>query len=67
MGTHRPRVLVLADVGSPSYHVGDEAVGQAAAATSVPLALASTIAGTRGAYGFDDGADAVMPPVPSRG
>ena len=32
MGTHRPRVLVLADVGSPSYHVGDEAVGQAAAA-----------------------------------
>ena len=44
-----------------------DSVGQAAAATSVPLALASTIAGTRGAYGFDDGADAVMPPVPGRG
>ena len=44
-----------------------DSIGQAAAAVSVPLALVATIAGTHEAYGFDDGADAVMPPAPSRG
>ena len=44
-----------------------DSVGQVAAAVSVPLALVATIGGARGAYGFDDGADAVMPPAPSRG
>ena len=44
-----------------------DSVGQTAAAVSAPLALVATIGGERGAYGFDDGADAVMPPVPSRG
>ncbi|MGK2348635.1 copper transporter [Actinomyces sp. W5033] len=41
-----------------------DSVGQAAATVSVPLALAQALAGGRGHYGFDDGADAVMPPVP---
>ena len=44
-----------------------DSVGQVAAAVSVPLALVATIGGARGAYGFDDGADAVMPPAPGRG
>ena len=38
-----------------------DSVGQVAAAVSVPLALAQTIAGTTGSYGFDEGAEAVMP------
>ena len=38
-------------------------VGQIAASVSTPLALASTRAGTTGHYGFDKGAEAVMPPV----
>ena len=37
--------------------------GQIAASVSTPLALASTRAGTTGHYGFDKGAEAVMPPV----
>mgnify|MGYP002741335804 FL=1 len=40
-----------------------DSVGQIAASVSTPLALASTRAGTIGHYGFDKGADAVMPPV----
>ena len=40
-----------------------DSVGQIAASVSTPLALASTQAGTVGHYGFDKGADAVMPPV----
>ena len=44
-----------------------DSVGQTAAAVSAPLALVATIGGARGAYGFDDGADAVMPPAPGRG
>ncbi|MBE6481124.1 MAG: copper transporter [Actinomyces ruminicola] len=40
-----------------------DSVGQATAAVSVPLALAATAAGTVGSYGFDDGADAIIPPV----
>ncbi|WP_017178815.1 copper transporter [Actinomyces timonensis] len=44
-----------------------DSVGQASAAVSVPLALAAVLAGTQGAYGFDDGATAVMPPIPSKG
>ena len=38
-----------------------DSVGQVAAAVSVPLALAQTIAGATGSYGFDEGAEAVMP------
>ncbi|MDO4244176.1 MAG: copper transporter [Actinomyces sp.] len=38
-----------------------DSVGQSTAAVSTPLALASTAAGTIGAYGFNDGADAVIP------
>ena len=40
-----------------------DSVGQIAASVSTPLALASTRAGTSGHYGFDKGAEAVMPPV----
>ncbi|WP_103062094.1 copper transporter [Actinomyces qiguomingii] len=40
-----------------------DSVGQATAAVSAPLALAATAAGTVGNYGFDDGADAIIPPV----
>ena len=40
-----------------------DSVGQIAASVSTPLALASTRAGTIGHYGFDEGAEAVMPPV----
>ena len=40
-----------------------DSVGQVAASVSTPLALASTRAGTTGHYGFDKGAEAVMPPV----
>ena len=40
-----------------------DSVGQIAASVSTPLALASTRAGTMGHYGFDKGAEAVMPPV----
>ncbi|WP_314158211.1 copper transporter [Actinomyces oris] len=40
-----------------------DSVGQIAASVSTPLALASTRAGTTGHYGFDKGAEAVMPPV----
>ncbi|WP_147681413.1 copper transporter [Actinomyces ruminicola] len=40
-----------------------DSVGQATAAVSAPLALAATASGTVGNYGFDAGADAVMPPV----
>lgn len=40
-----------------------DSVGQVASAVSVPLALASTAAGTRGHYGFDEGASATMPPL----
>ena len=40
-----------------------DSVGQIAASVSTPLALASTRAGTIGHYGFDKGAEAVMPPV----
>ncbi|RJF44636.1 copper transporter [Actinomyces sp. 2119] len=41
-----------------------DSVGQAPAAVSTPLALVATEAGTVGHYGFDQGATAVMPPVP---
>ena len=41
-----------------------DSVGQVAAAVSTPLALVSTASGTKRHYGFDKGADAVMPPVP---
>ncbi len=41
-----------------------DSVGQAAAGVSVPLALAGVLKGDTGHYGFDDGADAVMPQVP---
>lgn len=41
-----------------------DSVGQAAAAVSTPLALASTASGAKGDYGFDKGADAVVPPIP---
>lgn len=40
-----------------------DSVGQATAAVSTPLALAATDAGTRSHYGFDEGAQAVIPPV----
>ena len=40
-----------------------DSVGQIAASVSTPLALASTRAGTTGHYGFDKGAEAVIPPV----
>lgn len=40
-----------------------DSIGQATAAVSTPLALAATAAGTVGNYGFDDGADAVIPPI----
>ena len=40
-----------------------DSIGQIAASVSTPLALASTRAGTIGHYGFDEGAEAVMPPV----
>ena len=40
-----------------------DSIGQIAAFVSTPLALASTRAGTTGHYGFDKGAEAVMPPV----
>lgn len=40
-----------------------DSVGQATAAVSTPLALAAAAAGTTGAYGFDSGAESVMPPV----
>ena len=40
-----------------------DSVGQIAASVSTPLALASARAGTTGHYGFDKGAEAVMPPV----
>ena len=40
-----------------------DSVGQIAASVSTPLALAATRAGTTGHYGFDKGAEAVMPPV----
>ncbi len=40
-----------------------DSIGQIAAFVSTPLALASTRAGTIGHYGFDEGAEAVMPPV----
>ena len=40
-----------------------DSVGQIAASVSTPLALASTREGTTGHYGFDKGAEAVMPPV----
>ena len=40
-----------------------DSVGQIAASVSTPLARASTRAGTIGHYGFDKGAEAVMPPV----
>ena len=40
-----------------------DSVGQIATSVSTPLALASTRAGTTGHYGFDKGAEAVMPPV----
>ena len=42
-----------------------DSVGQTAAAGSTPLALAAAAAGRKGHYGFDKGADAVMPPIPS--
>ena len=42
-----------------------DSVGQTAAAVSTPLALAAAAAGRKGHYGFDKGADAVMPPIPS--
>ncbi|WP_172121255.1 copper transporter [Actinomyces faecalis] len=38
-----------------------DSVGQVAAAVSVPLALAHAQAGSSAAYGFDEGAEAVMP------
>ena len=41
-----------------------DSVGQVAAAVSTPLALVSTASGTKRHYGFDKGADAVMPPLP---
>lgn len=44
-----------------------DSVGQASAAVSVPLAIAAVLGGAQGSYGFDDGADAVMPPIPSKG
>lgn len=44
-----------------------DSVGQASAAVSVPLALAHAVGGERGAYGFDDGATAVMPPTGTGG
>lgn len=40
-----------------------DSVGQATAAVSAPLALAATEAGTRSHYGFDDGAEEIMPPL----
>ncbi|RAX19077.1 MULTISPECIES: copper transporter [Actinomyces] len=40
-----------------------DSIGQATAAVSTPLALAATATGTVGSYGFDDGADAVIPPI----
>lgn len=40
-----------------------DSVGQMTAAVSVPLAVAQTLEGTRQAYGFADGAKAVMPQV----
>lgn len=40
-----------------------DSVGQVSAAVSAPLALVQVMDGTRQAYGFNDGADAVMPPV----
>ena len=43
-----------------------DSVGQAPAAVSVPLALASTASGTVAAYGFESGVDGVMPPMPAR-
>ncbi|MDU0349702.1 copper transporter [Actinomyces sp. MRS3W] len=56
-------VTVLRAAGAPVTTI--DSVGQATAAVSVPLALASTAAGTRGNYGFDDGADAIIPPAAS--
>lgn len=41
-----------------------DSVGQVAAAVSAPLALVSTASGRKSHYGFDKGADAVMPPMP---
>ncbi|MBW3069604.1 MULTISPECIES: copper transporter [unclassified Actinomyces] len=54
-------VSVLRTAQSPVTTV--DSVGQATAAVSTPLALAATAAGTVGNYGFDAGADAIIPPV----
>lgn len=42
-----------------------DSVGQVSASVSAVLALRSTTLGTVAAYGFDTGADTVMPPVPA--
>lgn len=44
-----------------------DSVGQMTAAVSAPLAVAQTLDGTRRAYGFADGAKAVMPAVGKAG
>lgn len=54
-------VAVLRSAGAAVTTI--DSVGQATAAVSAPLALAATAGGTIGHYGFDDGADAIIPPT----
>ncbi|MBO3724262.1 copper transporter [Actinomyces bowdenii] len=54
-------VALIRSAGVPVTTI--DSVGQATAAVSTPLALVSTEAGTRSHYGFDDGAQAVIPPM----
>lgn len=56
-------VAALRTAASPVSTV--DSVGQAAATVSLPLALAEALSGGHGHYGFDEGADMVMPVVPT--
>ncbi|QPL06326.1 MULTISPECIES: copper transporter [Actinomyces] len=54
-------VAALRTAASPVATV--DSVGQATATVSVPLAMAEALTGGHGHYGFDEGADMVMPAV----
>lgn len=60
-GSQSGVVSVIRSAGASVTTV--DSVGQVTAAVSTPLALVATEAGTRSHYGFDDGADAIMPPL----
>ena len=58
--THGVSAQRAAKAAGPTHDAG----GHVAAAVSAPLALVSTASGRKSHYGFDKGADAVMPPMP---